>query len=467
MRRRTVVSGFVSLATGLVLGCRRAVAASTEAFTPEAFGARGDGRTNDTAAFRRMADAVNLAGGGRIVLRPTRYLVGEQRPGLLGERYAFAPSPILQLKGCTRPVVIEGNGATLRCAPGLRYGTFDRVTGRRIDLPMPNTTPGPLATPYDYMVLIERCSGSVSVADLELDGSVQSLRIGGQWGDTGWQIAAVGLFMTDNTGAETVRNVHSHHHAQDGMMLRSGPYTPGNPLRSFTDVRCELNGRQGCSLIGGGGYTFNGCRFAETGMVQLASAPGAGFDIEAEGAPIRNIRFADCEFTGNFGCGLVADSGDSADIRFDACRFVGTANWSAWPRKPFTRFTRCSFVGPIVQCWGDDDPARATQFHRCTFRDTAALPLQGRPQVSPGPIANLSEGRNVLFSGCNFTVTHGWALPWSLQSIYENCTMKQIKGDQGYPRGTYRGSSTIDGNVDLASSRLIGTVTINGVRRPK
>lgn len=434
-------------------------------FTPEMFGAKGDGVANDTVAFRRMAQAVNARGGGTIVLRRRTYLVGLQTPRLGG--YAFAPASPLDLFKCDKPVAIRGNGAILKCAAGLRYGTFDPRTGEPFDHPMPFTQQGYTATPYDYMISVRESSGPVEISDLELDGNVDALLIGGQWGDTGWQIPAVGLFLADNRGGETVRNVRSHHHAQDGMMLRGGPFKPGDPPRSFVGVRCELNGRQGCSLIGGGGYVFRDCLFADTGMAKLVSAPAAGFDIEAEGAPIRNVRFSNCEFSGNAGVGMVADSGDSADVRFDACRFVGTANWSAWPRKPLFRFTRCAFVGPIVQCWSDDDPARATQFHRCTFTDTVARPLKREPQVKPGPIANLDEGRNVLFSNCRFSVSHGWELPWSVAAIYENCVMRQVGGGQGYPRGSYRGSSTIVGNVDLYNSRIVGSVTINGVRYPR
>lgn len=431
-------------------------------FTPEMFGAKGDGVTNDTVAFRRMAQAVNTRGGGTVVLRPRTYLVGLQTPRLGG--YSFAPASPLYFTRCDKSLVIRGNGAVLKCAAGLRYGTFDPRTGERFDHAMPFTESGYTATPYDYMLAARDCSGSVEIEDLELDGNAGALRIGGPWGDTGWQIPAVGLFLADNRGGETVRNVRSHRHAQDGMMLRGGPHRAGDPPRSFTGVRCELNGRQGCSLIGGGGYVFRDCRFANTGMGALVSAPAAGFDLEAEGAPIRNVRFVNCEFSGNAGVGMVADSGDTEDVHFDACRFVGTANWSVWPRKPLFRFAACQFVGPIVQCWGDEDPARATQFHRCTVTDTAAKPLKGKPQVAPGPIANLNVGQNVLFKACRFTVTHGWALPWSTQAIYEDCVMRQVGGTQGYPRGTYRGNSIIAGNVDLYSSRIVGSVTVNGTR---
>ena len=83
---------------------------------------------------------------------------------------------------------------------------------------MPYLGPG-LATPYRYMLRIADCTGPVEVADLELDGNVGGLRIGGQYGDTGWQIPATGLALLNNRGAELVRNVHTHHHGQDGVLI--------------------------------------------------------------------------------------------------------------------------------------------------------------------------------------------------------------------------------------------------------
>jgi polygalacturonase len=54
----------------LALGTLACVSASARAagarFSPESFGARGDGATDDYAAFQRLAAAVSRAGGGTI-----------------------------------------------------------------------------------------------------------------------------------------------------------------------------------------------------------------------------------------------------------------------------------------------------------------------------------------------------------------------------------------------------------------
>jgi hypothetical protein len=120
-----------------------------------------------------------------------------------------------------------------------------------------------------------------------------------------------------------------------------------------------------------------------------------------------------------------------------------------------------------VQCWADEDPVRATRFYDCTFNDTAARPRKGKLQIEPGPIVNLDDGRNVLFSRCRFAVAHGWNLPYSSRAVYESCVMRQVGGGQGYPRGVYRGRSTISGNVGLEGARVLGTLVVNGSPYPK
>ena len=129
-------------------------------FTPEMFGARGDGRTDDSAAMAALSRAVSQAGGGTIVFRRTTYLVGAQSSSGPRERnYAFEPARLLEFEGCRGPLVIRGNGARMRCADGLRYGVFDG-RGNPLERPMPYIGPG-LATPYRYMIRIADCTGPV------------------------------------------------------------------------------------------------------------------------------------------------------------------------------------------------------------------------------------------------------------------------------------------------------------------
>jgi hypothetical protein len=485
--RRIAITGAASWLIGVAAGCHAAGGTKSapaqvearagpqpvyppvpaDALTPEMFGAKGDGVSNDTAAFVRLSQALTRRGGGTVALRRTVYLVGEQKRAFgPGAGFAYAPSPILDFVGLSGSLTILGNGATLRCAPGLRFGTFDPRSGQPTRHPVPFLNPAERATPYEYMVRVQECAGTVTISDLELDGNLPRLVLGGPYGDTGIQIAGSGIFLRDNRGSEILRNVHSHHHPQDGVMIDDIVGPAGGRVHKAENVRCEYNGRQGCSLIGGSGWLFTRCRFNHTGRAGLASAPGAGFDIEAEGGKtIRDVRFEDCEFVDNYGCGLVADSGDSENATFLRCRFVGTTIWSVWPAKPYFRFHGCTIVGTAVRCFGDPDPRKATQFHDCLFTDDPKLSPTGkvyREDRADGPLADLSDARNVLFNRCRLFGVAGAVLPWSTGAIYADCVMRQSVRSPGYPRGEYRGRTTIEGSVHLDNSRFTGSLILNG-----
>jgi hypothetical protein len=433
-------------------------------FTPELFGAVGDGITNDTAAFAQMSVAVSGAGGGTVILEPKTYIVGGHEADPTGV-YAYAPAKIMNFVACTKDLIIRGNGARLRCADGLRFGTFDPLTGLPTQHPMPYVGTGELASPYIGMINVQDCTGAVYIKGLELDGNLANLSIGGTYGDTGWQIPAYGLRLINNSGGELVVGVHVHHQPVDGVLIDA----PANRTTStkLAEVLSEYNVRQGCSVIGGSNFSFENCGFMNTGKAGMASAPAAGFDIEAESSPIRNLTFSSCVFSNNTGAGMGADSGDSEDATFNNCRFVGTTNWAAWPRKPRFRFESCDFVGSICNTYGDADPARATQFHNCSFRDDPALSPTGEVYSPAFPIADLSNYSNVLFDACSFHLTNDHVLPWTMYVIYKDVIMSQTASKQAYPRGTYLGTSSIDGNVDLTGSKIGGDVTVNGTALPR
>ena len=454
MDRRSFTFGLTAATTAL-LGARRALAAGAEALTPEMFGAKGDGRSDDSAAFARLGEAVSAAGGGRVVLRHTTYLVG--RDAASAPRRFFT-TPLLEITRCSRAVTIEGNGARLRCPDGQRYGAF----------PMPDArqgAPDAVFTPYRQMILIANCTGPVSVADLELDGNLDGHVLGGKRGDTGWQIPCIGLMLRDNVGAESVRNVYSHHHALDGFYVDGiDADTPGT-ARTLEGLRADINGRQGLSLVGGRGYRIANSSFTRTGRGKIASSPLAGVDIEAERRKlIRDIHFANCRIADNVGCGLVADTGDSADVTFTGCLFVGTTNWALWPKKPRFVFRGCTIAGTLIHAFGSDDPALATRFEGCTFSDDPALSPTGRLHLYGNVCAYLPYGTNVLFSGCTFRMRGAGRLPSTRGAIFADCTMEQRDPQPATPRGTFRGTNRITGAVKLMPSTVTGTLIVNGQR---
>lgn len=454
--RRTFLASFAAAAA-----IPHRLLAAARVLRPEDFGAKGDGETNDTAAFGALSAAVNARGGGTILLaRGRTYIVGAQHKG--GGPFGWNPAPVLALRGLTAPLVILGNGARLRCQSGLRFGTFDPGTGEPVQRPMPNRRSEEVASPYRAMISIEGCSAPVSVLDIELDGNAAALRVGGKFGDKGWQIPAEGMLLVDNRGDEIVTNVRSHDHARDGVMIK------GDDSRSsrsrFTRFVARSNGRQGASIVGGRNYTFADCEFSRTGRGRLASAPSAGVDIEAEGKKIvRDLTFAHCRFADNAGVGLLASTGDSAQARFAGCTFIGTTSWSAWPNKPHFTFDDCTFVGALVHAFADpQDASRAARFTNCRFTDDPKLSPTGQVFGAGRPIVNLPKSDNVLFDRCSFRLVATGVLPWSWRATYRDCVMSQRSSKGAKPKGLYLGRTTIEGPVDLYGSKVEGTLIVNG-----
>ncbi len=457
LSRRTFIA-----ASGSAAVLPREVAATAGAVSePEQFGAKGDGRTNDTAAFARLSEQVNRQGGGTISLRSGKtYLVGMQERGIA---VGWVPSPILDLHHLAKPLRIIGNGARLQCQPGLRFGTFDRSSGLPVQRAMPNLRREERASPYRAMVLVRHCSAAIEIYNLELDGNVERLSIGGRYGDKGWQIPATGLILEENTGPETVVNVLSHHHGRDGVMINGAARRHGRSRLSR--LLCRYNGRQGVSVTAGSGYDFADCDFSHTGRSAIRSAPGAGVDIEAEGGrPIRDLSFIRCRFINNAGVGLVADSGNSEGAQFTDCLFVGTTSWSAWPRKPRFSFGRCTFVGSVVHAFPSPDSAQAAQFVDCLFTDDPSKSPTGQVYLHSGPIVNLAKSDNVLFDRCIFRLSAGGILPSTATAIYRDCAMIQASPRMGKPKGRYLGRSVISGNVNLSGAIVEGEVILNGRR---
>ncbi len=368
-----------------------------------AFGAVCDGTTNDTDAFAAASEAINQQDGGILWLPPHATCVVGKQTFVAGEGYH--PAPIIHIHDCADPVTIMGNGAKLVAAEGLRFGSFDPNTGEPFFPEMPFTEPEYRADAYNMLFLVG--NQSVTVSDVELDGNIDGLILGGEWGDTGWQLDANGILAIDNQNL-TIQNVHTHHHGLDGVQIAHYGLTPDSPATPvlLEGVVSEYNARQGLSWVGGIGLTARNSKFNHTGQARFSSAPGAGVDIEAEDSVNRDGLFENCEFVNNAGPGLVADSGDSANITVRDSSFWGISNYSIWSKKPYMRFENCDFHGTAISAYGSKtEPESANQFINSTF-DDLPHPLYGQPYLFEALVdLEGSDSANVTFDGCTFTAT--------------------------------------------------------------
>lgn len=424
----------------------------------------------NTAGLKALADAVMRARGGVISFTPRKeYVVGAQ---------TFAPngfgvwqfSKLLEIAGCTRPVVIQGNGARIKFANGLRFGTFDPRTGRPTKNKQPFYDQSQQSFPAYAMIGFADNSGPVVLQDIELDGNAAGFIYGGPFGDTGWQLPADGLTLANNSGGIRIENVRAHHFPRDGVHVldKAGPNSR-SARAVFSNVAMENNGRQGLSMVGGRGYSFVNCKFNRTGFgVPNRSAPGAGIDMEQETGIIRDISFVNCEFVGNHGAATLS-VGDVADVRYQGCSLSGPG-WAFWVGGAVrTVFEKCTFTGSGTNGGGNKNPALATRFVECLFTDNPRLMPRGVTTFASAYVPDLGGGsENILFDRCRWEMTTAKAgLPYTYSNtVYRDCTMKNTAGPS-VTLGRYLGNNVVTGPANLDGAIIVGRVLLNGRVLPR
>lgn len=441
-------------------------------FTPEDFGALGDGSTNDTAAMAALAAAVNTAGGGVVEFRRgATYRVGHQTLVNNGS-WMFAPDPCLEFSNLSKGLVIRGNGAKLKLADSLKFGTFN-ASGTATSHPQPYFDFSERSAPLSAgIITVQTCSGPVQIENLELDGNVSSLNIGGPHGDTGWQLPGDGLFFEDCTGGLDVRNVKAHHFPRDGVLIHDAiTEATSKAACTFVDVQCLNNCRQGMSFVGGRGYTFTSCKFNETGRgTPFSSAPSAGVNLEVETGPIRDLEFINCEISDNVGAGFLA----VADVRFvrcDNCRFIGTTNWALYGfPKPQCSVNGGAVIGSFVNAAVASIPTDAAQFHDVYITDDVNWSPTGGVYLASGWIPDFGgASTNILFNRCRWKLVGAGRGPYTADAIYRDCDITTGPSATGpaFALGRWEGKNTFNGApVDAYNfGTIVGELSYNGVDR--
>lgn len=454
------------------------------------FGAKGDGTTNNTAAFKAASAVVQAHGGGELIIPKGVYIVGTQTfQGTLLDGVtpaAYGPSEILTIKNCTKSIKISGYGAVLKTANGLRYGSFDRTTGAIFN-------PGALpfvdydyyAYPYRGMINVEG-NESVTIEGLELDGNSANLIIGGYWGDSAWQLEGHGIYSRNNNVVNIV-DVHTHDHPADGLTIASSGITEGSAAKPLhlVNVRSFYNGRQGLSLTGGKSVTIDNCDFSMTGQrvniglgTKLQSTPGCGIDVEAEGTLVRDVTVISSRFLGNWRRGVIASSGYSKGVTFENCT-IECAVIGRWRY----HFDNCLFIGftnfatPLTNEYLAGTPAITEQdglyFHKCRFvyDDT----LSGTGTMIDSTQSAWNEAAYARFVDCSIR-TGTYLLPTVVKTplsltsaCFENTDWISTNSGAAQINGFFRGQNNITngGSVSIGlgvNSRIdTGEIYVNGV----
>jgi hypothetical protein len=403
--------------------------------------------SNDAPAIHAAGAALSALGRGALDGYPGRkYIVGGGQvlsPGHQTTGYAFPPvyDYVLDINGCTGPVVINLNGATFQCANGVKYGTFnDDGTNKGTVSPYLG---GGLAAPYSAMIRVENCTGQVTIRGGELDGNIANAVIGGEYDVAGRQIEYSGLMLSNNAVGPIIDGVKSHHHGLDGITI-NGPGVIN--LRENGIVRNSdfLNNGRGNSFVGGNGWLFENSRFNETGrdLVSMTyTGPGCGLDIEAEGGRwCKNITFKKCENVDNIAIGINAPVDTSAfcsNIHFEEHRFIGTTSFACWVYAPYVTYERCLFVGSITGTYSSaSNPASSTKFKKSTFNYDLGLSPTGIVYAHAGGLATFFDwtfGTLVEFDECDVVMTSSGVNPTAgtYDTRWRNSTFRNLTAANG------------------------------------
>jgi hypothetical protein len=415
--------------------CKQAAKQKSVRKSIREFGAKGDGKTNDTWAFLRASNYLKALKNSNyrveLFIPKGIYLIGMQakRDNPLKHEDLVIQTPsyeayygpiLIDLNGCQNVSIVGEEGSKIKYVNGLKFGSFDAKTGKPYfpeKLPFNNSY---YAASIGVLLFIHNAK-NIEVRNLELDGNIQGAEIGGNWGDLGIQLGHIGTYISGICDNILVQNVHCHHFGLDGFAVRSKD-TMNNSLKIVLNCKSSWNGRQGLSWTGGNNLRCFKTTFSETGQSVISTAPGAGLDIEPEsggGASCVNGYFESCIFQNNKSFGILATSTASDRISrghvFKQCVLIGTQSPALKSPASHSRFENCYFLGALVTPNGRN--LEALVFKQCYFTDVPELFMQQLPPslrakitkidtyVPPYCLVDLSWGKgSTLFESCRFDI---------------------------------------------------------------
>lgn len=432
------------------------------------FGAIGNGVTNNTEAFQKASDYLK-ANGGTLVINPGIYIVGKQKfAGSYGAGYSYSAEPVLSITGAEKPITIIGYDAIIKAADGLKYGSFNPVTGEKDSIRKQGNVSDYYASAFTFINMVN-CS-SVTIRGITLDGNSGKLNIGPGFGPEGIQLVALGIGLYGNKSA-TVSDCYIHHCALDGIIVAWTGLKDTDPIypHTITNVRAEYNGRQGLSWVGGNNLTVTSCKFSSTGKalnkgVPVVSKPSAGIDIEIENSVIKNGNFINCYIYDNAGSGVISIGHDTHNINFRNCTFIGTTNSAAYPRSQHFSFDSCTFVGRVERVFGSADKSKATSFKDCLFTMDSAMSPNGKVF---GDTWEFYDAKNVIFNHCTFDAGHKNLPTFNTpEIIFLDCTFSQNSNKDFNAAAYFKGTTNFimkgKGKIDATKSHVDGDIIYNG-----
>lgn len=241
---------------------------------------------DNSIALQRAAAAANATGGCFIEFPEGVFDVGYQTfAGATGLGYSYQAGQYFRLKDLNKPVLLRFNNTKINFGEGQRVGAFDPVTGA----PMPT-----IQTNFDYRanrgILFgsERCAYVGATGQLEIDFKGETVILGGEFGDDGYQCPEYGLWFIDHEKLISNVNYTGYNGAMDAIYLAG--LIGDDCFSDVSGLNVERMGRSGVVIAGGSNVRING-RSDKCGLGSITSSPGHNFAIESEVRAVDNVEY--------------------------------------------------------------------------------------------------------------------------------------------------------------------------------
>lgn len=240
----------------------------------------------NSIALQKAATAANATGGCIVEFPEGTFNVGYQDfAGAAGLGYSYRGGQYFRLKDLTRPVLLKFNNTKIKFGEGQRVGSFDPVTGAA----MPT-----IQTNMNYRAFrgilfgSERCKYVGATGQLAIDFMGETVILGGEFGDAGYQCPEYGFWFIDHRQLASNLNYIATNGAMDAIYLAG--LVGSDCFSEVSGLNVERMGRSGVVVAGGSNIRING-RSDKCGLGSIASAPGHNFAIESEVRRVDNVEF--------------------------------------------------------------------------------------------------------------------------------------------------------------------------------